>query len=119
MPDHYSRRDLGYLVDILVHSREAVAYAQGVSREAFLEEGLTTHAVMYCLLIIGEASKSLSDQVRSDLSQVDWASIAKFRDLAIHHYERTNYGQVWRIVQDDLPLLVAAVEPHVPPQESP
>ena len=103
MPESFSRRDLGYFADILIYAREAVEYSRGISKPAFLEGGLETSAVMYCLILIGEATKSLSSKATEEVPEIEWPQIARFRDLAIHHYRHTDFDRVWDIVAEDLP----------------
>jgi len=37
--------------------------------------------------------------------------------LLIHEYFRVNQATVWETVQNDLPSLIALVEPLLPPQD--
>lgn len=88
-----------------------------MTKEQFIEDGVTSSAVMFCLVIAGEAVKNLSDDAKRSIPHIDWSEIAKFRDLAIHRYRHTDYDQVWNIVADDLPTLISVIEPIVPTPE--
>jgi len=55
-------------------------------------------AVVYNLMIIGEAVKHLSDESRQPLPAMRWRKIAGLRDLIAHRYWTTDYEIVWDIV---------------------
>jgi uncharacterized protein with HEPN domain len=38
------------------------------------------------------------------------------RNRLVHEYFRVNLATVWETVQDDLPALIALIEPLVPPE---
>jgi uncharacterized protein with HEPN domain len=46
-----------------------------------------------------------------------WRQVAGFRDVVVHDYFCVDVQEVWRIVQEDLPALVAVLEPMVPAEE--
>ncbi len=95
------RDDQDFLEDILERIRLTVEFtAQG--REAFFASRLTQEAVVRNLEVIGEASRSLSDELRQRHSEVPWREIAAFRNFAIHTYWQIKLDRVWRIVEQDL-----------------
>ena len=67
-------------------------------------------AVVKRLENIGEAIKHLPDATRNRHPQIEWKQIAGMRDRLIHDYLEVDYEIVWRVVQDDLKPLKAAVE---------
>lgn len=71
-------------------------------RETFLESELIQDAVIRNLEVIGEAAKSVGPATRRRFPRVPWTEMARFRDLAIHHYGRILASEVWVIVEKDL-----------------
>ena len=67
-------------------------------------------AVVYNLLVIGEAVKALDAGVRDAHPEVPWADIAGMRDLLAHEYFRVAAGIVEQTVRRDLAPLERAVE---------
>ena len=57
-------RDTAYLVDILLHARDALSYTSGIDKEGFLSDSKTYNAVIRCLEVIGEAVKRISAETR-------------------------------------------------------
>lgn len=71
-------------------------------------------AVIRNLEVIGEAAKSVGPGTRKDLAEVPWRAMARFRDLALHHYGQVLAEEVWDIVAKDLPAIRRAVSRGVP-----
>ncbi len=55
------------------------------------------------LEIIGEATKRLSADLRSQYPEIPWRRIAGLRDVLIHDYMGVDIAAVWQITQKDLP----------------
>ena len=57
------------------------------------------------LIVVGEAVKNLSVDLRESEPSTPWKSIAGMRDVLIHDYLRVNLEQVWETLARDLPPL--------------
>ncbi len=49
--------------------------------------------------------------------EIPWQQIVGMRNRLIHEYFRINLEAVWETVRNDLPELIAQVEPMIPPEE--
>lgn len=58
------RRDETTLLDIARAARAILTFTEGLRRETFLEDLKTQSAVLYQLMVIGEAVKRLSFELR-------------------------------------------------------
>lgn len=105
-------RDSALVLDIVGAARQAQAFVEGLDGPSFQRDSKTQAAVIYQLLIIGEAAKNLTEQFRSHHPGVPWSDIARMRGRLIHHYTKTNSAQVWKTVEQDLPLLLSSLEPE-------
>ncbi len=97
----------------LLHIRDAVYRVLDYTRdgkEFFLVDTKTQDAVIRNIEIIGEATKSLSDQVQSRHPHIPWHQIARMRDTLIHRYFGVNLELVWQIVEKDLPGFIRQIE---------
>ncbi len=111
-------RDLSYLLDILLHAKDARDFTAGIDRETFFSDNKTQAAVIRCLEVMGEAVKRLSADVLKTYPDIPWSKIAKMRDVLIHAYDRVNLEIVWDTVQNDIPAIVSALEAIIPPEET-
>ncbi|OGR81945.1 MAG: hypothetical protein A2902_04020 [Elusimicrobia bacterium RIFCSPLOWO2_01_FULL_64_13] len=95
-----------------VHVRESIEKIESYTREGkktFLADSKTQDAVVRNLQILAESSKRLSDGLKARHAQIDWSSIAGFRNVAVHEYLGIDLGQIWDIVERDLPPLKKAI----------
>ena len=68
------------------------------------------------IAILGEAATRISEIAREQLPAIPWDEIISMRNRLIHAYFDVNLDIVWRTVQEDLPGLIALLEPLVPPE---
>ena len=86
----------------------AIAVIQGHSKRRG-DERLRRDALLYNLLILGEAVKALSDDVKARQPGVPWRAIAGLRDLLAHEYYEIEIDVIEDIVARDLGPLATAV----------
>ncbi len=58
--------------------------------------------VVHHLQIIGEASRALSQELRTRHPEVSWAEIIGMRNILVHDYFGLNLDAVWTVVERDL-----------------
>lgn len=85
----------------------------------FFDDRKTQSAVIYQLLIMGEAVKRLSHDFRQQQPQIPWRKIAGTRDTLIHDYDDIDLDEAWRIATEDVPQLLHQLQPLLPPPDSP
>ena len=99
-PSHERLRDILERIDAIRIAEDLLVVA-----EAAKEEGLARtafDAILYDLLVIGEAIKALPDGVRAKHQEIPWVNIAKLRDLLAHIYFKINSEVIMRTI--DTPL---------------
>ena len=99
-----------YLTDILDSGNAITEYVNGMSFDEFCNDRKTYSAVVRELEIIGEAVGKLPDELKLSRSDVEWEDIKDFRNLLIHEYFGVDLEIVWKVIQDDLPVLIVAVK---------
>jgi len=101
--------DRTYLKHILDASRRVSTYTQG-GRSEFLADTKTQDAVIRNIEVIGEASKKVSDSLKTLHPDIPWKQIGGMRDILIHHYFGVQLDLVWQVVERDLPTFQTRVE---------
>ena len=107
------QRDETTLLDIAEAARLVTTFVQDM-KAAFLADIKTQSAVLYRLIIMGEAVKRLSSEFRAQQVEVPWSLIAGMRDHLIHGYDIVDWDEVWKTVNSDVPDLLAKIMPLLP-----
>jgi uncharacterized protein with HEPN domain len=107
-------RDDATLLDVAKAARTVVSFVDGFAKEAFLIDAKTQSAVLYQLIVIGEAVKRLSSEFRVQHREIPWPLMAGMRDHLIHGYDAVDWDEVWKTATTDVASLLSAVEPLLP-----
>lgn len=59
-------------------------------------------AVIFQIIIIGEAVKNISEELKEDYPDIPWRNIAGTRDRLIRGYFEIQLSEVWDVVVSDL-----------------
>ncbi len=105
----FKRTDSDFLCDIREAVRRVTAYTSAATYEGFLADIKTQDAVLRNLEIIGEATKGMSETLRTRYPDVPWKGMAGVRDRLIHHYFGVNLDIVWDILTLELPKLESQI----------
>jgi uncharacterized protein with HEPN domain len=71
----------------------------------FMTNSMMRFACIKQMEIIGEASNHISDVIKSNFSQIEWAQIVGMRNVLVHEYFGVDSKLVWEIIKSDLPNL--------------
>ena len=95
---------------MLDHAREAVAMANGRYRGELDTDRQLNLSLVRLLEIVGEAAGRVPAEERACHTDIPWPEIVGLRNRLIHGYDAVDFDILWRIVSDDLPPLIAALE---------
>jgi uncharacterized protein with HEPN domain len=104
-----SKTDTVFLCHILDAITQIETYVAGMTYRQFAENRLVQDGVIRQLEVIGEASRSLSEELRTQRTDLPWHQIIGLRNRLIHAYFDINLGIVWEIVHTDIPPLKDAI----------
>ncbi|MDZ7728670.1 MAG: DUF86 domain-containing protein [Dehalococcoidia bacterium] len=114
------RDDRDQLDDIVGACEQIQWFLQGLDYARFATDTRTIAAVERQLILIGEAVKGLSREVRDANPHVAWREIAGMRDVIVHAYFRLSLPEVWDAATVGVPgLWEAAVSIRADLQELP
>ncbi len=111
-------RDITSLWDIVKAGRLIESFIQGKDWPHFEQTPMCHYAVISQLEIIGEATKRLSKPFRTAHPAIPWKDIAGMRDILIHLYNKVDLAEVWKAATEDVPELLACIEPLLPPERN-
>jgi uncharacterized protein with HEPN domain len=104
------RRDFDFLLDIQDAIDHILEFTSGLTMEDYLHDRKTQDAVVHNLEVMGEATKNLSDELRTDHPTIPWRDISGTRDRLVHHYFGINQDIVWQIITQDLPAVKGQIK---------
>jgi uncharacterized protein with HEPN domain len=110
-------RDLQSLLDIYQSAKIVTTYIEGVSMDAFLNNGQLQDAVTRRLSIIGEAANRVSSEGRILQPDIDWVGIRGLHNRLVHEYDEIDLQTVWQIAQREMSALISAIEPVLPSED--
>ena len=99
------RNDPKRLQDILMAIDTIFQYVESRGMEEFLADKRSYHAVIYNIMIIGEAANMLTFEFRDSHSDLKWRQITNMRNFLIHGYHNVEEDLVWEAISVDLPLI--------------
>jgi len=111
-------RDEAVLLDIARAARRCVEIAQRLDEAAFLEDVDAQGNMLYWLVVLGEAVRRLSAQFQAWHPAIPWHEIVGMRNRLVHEYDDVDLHIVWQSVRQDVPLLIQAIEPLLPAEET-
>ncbi len=91
-----------YLEDIQIAINRILEYIDGYEYSNFKEDNKTVDAVIRNFEIIGEASKSLPEEVKKKYSNVPWDEMYVLRNKVSHEYFGVDYEIIWDIATNYL-----------------
>ncbi len=103
MNNHREYKD--FIDDILNAVKDIEKFVKDVNYESFVSNKEKINAVVYSLLIIGEAVKSIPEQIKQQYPEIPWNKIAGMRNRLIHGYFTVDCEKVWETVNRDIPQL--------------
>jgi len=94
-------KDEKKLQDILDAIEAIEAYSVS-SYDEFVEDHKTQDAILFNLIIIGEAANQISEKFQEEYFSIPWSSMIGTRNIIVHGYDQVKLQIVWEIIQRDL-----------------
>lgn len=104
-------RDLKLLLEDIIEAISAIErFVEGIDFEEFRTNDEKSSAVIRKFEIIGEAAKSLPENLKEKYPEIPWKEISGFRDKLIHFYFGIKYELVWQAIKNRLPQLKSSIQ---------
>lgn len=104
-------RDDTSLRDIYQAGQNVVKFSDGLTREALELDDVRTSAILYQIMIVGEATKRLSPKFRLQHPDLPWIQMAGMRDILAHQYDKIDFSLMWDVIRLNIPEMLSKIEP--------
>lgn len=106
--------DLVSIEHMLDKGRQALALAEGKTREEYDKDLALRLALTHLIQVIGEAARRVPPAFRAKHPQIPWEGSVGMRSKIVHDYLNVDEDVVWQSVQDELPPLISALGKLLP-----
>jgi putative transposase len=109
--EYVKSRDSASLLDIVNAVQRVLRFAEKLDKADLATNEEKQSAILYQIIVIGEATKRLSEEFRIQHPEIPWKDIAGMRDILAHQYDRVNLNTLWDAIETDIPELLALIQP--------
>ena len=96
---------LEHLLDAIAHIKK---YTVDMGEATFLNHEMAQDAVIRNIEILGEAANNIRQyypKLAKQYSDIPWDDIYLMRNKITHDYHTIDFEMVWKVIENDLPLL--------------
>jgi uncharacterized protein with HEPN domain len=98
---------LEFLIDSINHLE---SYIENVDEESFLRNEEKKDACLTRIVVLGEYSARISDELKNKFSDIEWQLMKATRNYFVHVYRGIDWLRVWETLQSDIPGLKIKIE---------
>jgi len=98
---------------LLSDMQEAIYSIESYSVNSFSDfekDEKTQDAIMFNLVVLGEAANNISSEFQLGHPEIPWSSIIGTRNVIVHGYDQVKIRIVWDIIQNNIPQLRKALK---------
>lgn len=106
-------RDKGRLEHILESIDNIFEFADGKTFEQIQKDKMCYYAIVYQLVIIGEAANLLTKEFLANHPETPWRDIISMRNFIVHGYNVVDKKEVWSVIENDLASLKKQIEKYI------
>jgi len=96
------RARLNHILDAI---NEIESYINDITIDTFSKSSEKKFASVKQLEIVGEAASRITEETKSNHTEVEWAKIIALRNILVHEYYIIDEKVLWNIITKDLPDL--------------
>jgi len=101
----------------VLHIRDAIGRIEKAVKDVGFSDisknDILLRAVMYDIMVIGEASKNAPEDLKTNYADIPWKNVSGTRDKLVHDYFDIDADIIWNIVKHELPKLKTAVNDYI------
>ena len=105
--------DAQRLKDVVAAGRRVQMYAEGVPVREALQDDLRRSAILYRMVVHGEAAGYVGEATQAALPGVPWKAMKNFRNILVHRYWSVSDEAVRAAVEESMPQVLQTIEEHL------
>ncbi len=98
-------KDVTKLLQDMLHAIASIESYSVTTYDAFLEDAKAQDAIMFNLIILGEAANQIPLDFQEKNPEIPWSSIIGTRNVIVHGYDQVKLQIVWDIIHKNLQSL--------------
>ena len=106
-------RDIERIYHIEASICHVMDFLEGKTFEEMQSDKMCFHAVVYNIMIIGEAANMLTKEFREEHSDTPWRNIIDMRNVLVHGYYVASPLFIWETYTKDLGPLLEQVKGYI------
>lgn len=97
------------ILHMIEATESALSFVSGRKRSDLDEDRMLLFGVVRAIEVIGEAAGKISEDTRTNASEVPWTAIVSMRNRLIHAYFDIDRDIVWKTTTEELPALLRSL----------
>ena len=106
-------KDTARLLHILESIDNIYEFADRKTFEQIENDKMCFFAIVYQLVVIGEAANMLTNEFRDEHPSTPWREIVSMRNFIVHGYNVVDKTEVWSVIENDLGSLKQQIEQYI------
>ena len=103
------RDDVTWVRDVLEVAANLVARAENISYEDYSNDPVRQESVLYNLMVLGEASGQVSEEIKQEYDHIPWRDMTSLRNRVTRRYFDVDHEIVWEILTDEIPTVLPQI----------
>jgi uncharacterized protein with HEPN domain len=104
-------RDCQSIQDMWNAAQEILNFTVDMDYDSLKSDRRTQAAVLYEIVVMGEAANRISPAFQAEHPAVPWKDIIGMRNILAHQYDKVDSAVVWDAVHQDIPELMTLLQP--------
>ena len=106
-------KDIERLYHIEASIGHVMEFLEGKTFEEMRDDKMRFYAVVYNIMIIGEAANMLTKEFREEHPETPWCNIVDMRNVLVHGYYTASPLFIWETYTNDLSPLLEQVKHYI------
>ncbi|GHU69188.1 DUF86 domain-containing protein [Spirochaetia bacterium] len=98
--------DRAYVWDMISAAEDIINFVKDMYPHEFSADKRTRFAVERQLLVIGEATKHISEEIKKEYPEIPWRTLKQLRNIIAHEYGEFLVERIWNIARKNIPELL-------------